>query len=92
MLDNNLSSGDKVANYAETSKEILNYLLSTVFSNFSINYKEDAKNIYLKVLTAKNDYNFIVKNKVLLTSVKAIVMAYGAKINKKIHVDFVLKK
>lgn len=77
---------------AEKSKNILNYLLSNIFSNFSIVSKEDQKNVYLKVLTNKNDYNFITKNKVLLTSVKAIVMAYGAKINKKIHVDFVLKK
>lgn len=77
---------------AENAKNILNYLLSNIFSSFNIACKEDQKNVYLKVLTNKNDYNFITKNKVLLTSVKAIVMAYGAKINKKIHVDFILKR
>lgn len=76
----------------ERPKEILAYLLSFIFEQFEIKIREDSKNVYLKVFTNKNDYNFITKNKALMVSIKAIVMAYGAKINKKIHVDFVLKR
>lgn len=77
---------------SEGSKELLSYLLSQIFSNFSVTMKEDDKNVYLKVIASKNDYNFITRNKVLLTSIRAITMAYGAKINKKIHINFVLNK
>ncbi|MCS7165511.1 MAG: hypothetical protein RMJ51_04485 [Candidatus Calescibacterium sp.] len=93
MRNENINSNQNTQiNTGQNSKEILNYLLSKIFNNYSINYREDQKNVYLKVHTNKNDYNFITKNKILLTSIKAIVMAYGAKINKKIHVDFIPKR
>ncbi|MEN3015240.1 MAG: hypothetical protein ABDH21_04175 [bacterium] len=74
------------------AEQILSYLLSLLLSEFHVTGKEDSKNVYLKAYVSKNDFNFLNRNKMLLTSIKAIVMAYGAKINKKIHVDFVVKK
>ncbi|MFN4220116.1 MAG: hypothetical protein ACK4GJ_04250 [bacterium] len=83
---------EKLINREERAKEILNYILSFIFDKFEIVSRSDSKNVYLKVFASKNDYNFIVKNKILMISIKAIVMSYGAKINKKIHVDFVLAR
>ncbi len=73
-------------------KEILTYLISPLFSKFNIKVKENQKNINLKVFISKSDYNFILRNKILMVSIKAIVMAYGAKINKKINIDFLAAK
>jgi len=73
------------------AKEILSFLLKNVIDDFEIVSKEDSKNIYFRVFMSKNDYNFFSKNKSLEVSLKAIAMAYGAKINKKINVNFVVK-
>jgi hypothetical protein len=79
-------------NNNKTAKNILNYLLSNVSSNYEIIENFNNKFVKLKVLLNKNDYNFLLKNKALLSSIKTITMSYGAKINKKILIDFVIKK
>lgn len=83
---------EKVVNKDDRPKEILSYILSFIFDKFEIVSRADSKNVYLKVFASKNDYNFIVRNKILMISIKAIIMSYGVKINKKIHVDFVLSR
>jgi hypothetical protein len=76
----------------KSAKKILDYLLSNVSSNYEIIENPDTKVVRLKVLLNKNDYNFLLKNKALLSSIKTITMSYGAKLNKKILIDFILKK
>ncbi|MCX7870007.1 MAG: hypothetical protein N2485_00290 [bacterium] len=86
----NLQNNDNTQN--TSAKNILAYLLSNVSSNYEIIENNTNKIIKLKVLLNKNDYNFLLKNKVLLASIKTITMSYGAKLNKKILIDLVLKK
>jgi len=81
---------DKV-DYLQRAKEILSFLLKNVTEEFDVSGREDSSNIYLKAFISKSDYNFLSRNKTLDVSLKAIVMAFGAKVNKKIHVDFVVK-
>jgi hypothetical protein len=76
----------------KSAKKILDYLLSNVSSNYEIIENPDTKVVRLKVLLNKNDYNFLLKNKALLSAIKTITMSYGAKLNKKILIDFILKK
>lgn len=88
--NNSLSSQDSTNN--KSAKNIINYLLSNVSSNYEITENFNNKFVKLKVLLNKNDYNFLLKNKTLLSSIKTITMSYGAKLNKKILIDFVIKK
>ncbi len=93
-MENKANPISSLNQYSEnkSAKNILNYLLSNVSSNYEIIESNTNKIIKLKVLLNKNDYNFLLKNKVLLASIKTITMSYGAKLNKKILIDLVVKK
>jgi len=92
ISNNELEINVKKDSSNKSAKKILDYLLSNVSSNYEIIENPDTKVVRLKVLLNKNDYNFLLKNKALLSSIKTITMSYGAKLNKKILIDFILKK
>jgi hypothetical protein len=92
ISNNELETNVKKDSSNKSAKKILDYLLSNVSSNYEIMENPDTKVVRLKVLLNKNDYNFLLKNKALLSSIKTITMSYGAKLNKKILIDFILKK
>jgi len=93
--NNNLMSNNELETNVKKDKsarKIIDYLLSNVSSNYEIIENPDTKVVRLKILLNKNDYNFLLKNKALLSAIKTITMSYGAKLNKKILIDFIIKK